>query len=214
MYKSIVSGLCVFILLLGCSGENKEDQSIRDLYAQYNQGVREGAVDEVLGILDKQTFAFYEELATKTRELDSLQLSKESIYIITTVLSIRHLASKEEIIAFDGPGLLRYSFENGPLGQDRREQDGLGEIEHEGDHARAELIVRGKSTPFKYDFYKEDGTWKINLVNDREQINLELNKVLEEKGITMHEYLEVVLKVQNGIPPSKDIWKPVLPDRE
>lgn len=70
------------------------------------------------------------------------------------VFTIRHRASKEDILSFDGKRLLIYAIREGMVGKNSVVNNSIGEVEIDGDFAKGQFMTSGQKTPYYFHFYK------------------------------------------------------------
>ena len=161
-------------------------------------------------LVDSRTVKYYSNILKKIKTADSLEINSMGILDKITVLSMRHRATKNELLGFDGKKLLTYAFDNGMVGKNSVSNSELGEVIVNDDFAKAEFIVNGQKTPFFFHFYKENKKWRIDITHLFMLGRVGLKKMIEDSGKEENNFVIYILEMLTGKKPTNDIWKPLI----
>jgi len=125
------------------------------------------------------------------------------------VFTIRHRASKEEILSFDGKSLIVYAIEKGMVGKNSVMNLTIGEVNTGGNFAKGQIVVNGKPEPYYFHFYKENGVWKIDLTSAFAISATLFEQMAEASGETENDYLFMLLEMITGERPGHKVWEVV-----
>lgn len=163
-----------------------------------------------VSFVDSRTVKYYTDILQKTKTLDSAGIDKLSIMDKLTILMVRHSATKEEIIQLDGSSLLVYAIERGIVGKNNVQQLSIGEVMIRDSIAEGQIMVGEAPTSLAYNFYKENGAWKMDITSILPEGNNAMKKIVKDSGLPENEFLVMLLENVTGKEPVKDIWKPLL----
>ena len=103
----------LFILLLSlsftwtASAQKKEQQKVRAAFESYQKAILNGRGEEAIKFVDSRTLSYYSDILISIKGDDSTAIEALGILDKLMVLTIRHRATKEDILSFDGKGLLK-----------------------------------------------------------------------------------------------------------
>lgn len=183
---------------------------IKVCFNGYKNAILSDQGKTAVSFVDSRTVKYYTDILQKTKTLDSAGIDKLSIMDKLTILMVRHRATKEEIIQLDGKSLLVYAIERGMVGKNSVQQISIGEIIIRGNMAEGQIIVGEAPTSLAYNFYKENGAWKMDITSVLPEGNTAMKKVVKDSGQPENEFLIMLLENATGKEPVKDIWKPIL----
>jgi len=203
--KTIASFLLLFTLI-SCYAQKSEEKLVRKLFEDYKTSILNDRGEEAANYVDSRTIAYYAEMLEKAKHADSAEVNTLGILDKIMVFSIRHRASREEILSFDGRGLFIYAIEEGMVGKSSVANNTIGTIEVEGDFAKGQLVVNGKAAPYYFHFYKEEGSWRLNLTSFFPISELFFEKRQEDSGMPENDYIFMLLERLTGNKPGSEIW--------
>lgn len=179
--------------------QRKEESAIRSCFENYKAAILTDNGTAVLSYVDSRTMRYYSDLAIKVRTMDSVKLVNESILDKFSILRIRQTATKEEIRAFDGKGVLAYAINKGMVGKNSVSSNvKMGKVDIEGDFAKGQLVANGEASPFYFHFYKESEKWLFDLTSIFSTGNMALKKMIEESGKDENVFIMELLSMMGG----------------
>ena len=185
--------------------QKEEKDRIRNTFQKYNEALLQDDGEEAAAYIDSRTLKYYSEALEKVTHADRATIESMSILDKMLVLLIRHRATREEILSFDGRSLFIYAVDKGMAGKNSIPNNSLGRIKIVGDFARARALSRGRWTPFFYHFYKENGDWKIDLTSVLSGGGIAFKKLVEKSGQEENEFLFMILEMITGRKPGEEI---------
>ncbi|MET0298171.1 MAG: hypothetical protein ABW036_00375, partial [Flavitalea sp.] len=159
--------------------------------------------------VDKNTIDYYSRVLELAKTADSAELSSLPILDKFMVLTVKHRTPKEDILRYDGKGLLVYAIKSGMVGKSSVVNNTLGKIDVKGDSALAQLIVSSKPTPLHFTFHKESGNWKVDLTSIFPASSEAFKKVVAQSGKSDAEFFIELLTNLTGTEPGPGIWHPL-----
>ena len=204
--------LVLFFTLLAVLHVNEQHDStlIKACFNGYKNAILADQGKTAVTFVDSRTVKYYTDILQKTKTLDSAGIDKLTIMDKLTILMLRHRATKSEIKQLDGRSLLVYAIERGMVGKNSVQQLSIGEVLIRGDAAEGQVMVGAAPTSLAYNFYKEDGAWKMDITSVLPEGHKARKKVVKDSEQPENEFLIMLLENATGREPLKDIWKPML----
>lgn len=204
----------VWILVVLLTGrtvfaQTEDERLINAAFDQYKMAVLMDNGEEALKWVDTRTIAYYDTMLWMTRYADSATLAKGTTLDLLMVLTMRHRTPAEQLRSFDGKSLFVYAVEKGMVSKSSVQENTLGTIQVTGDFATSTIVNNGEETPIKFEFYRNEGKWQVDLTSIFMVGNIALNQYIEQLGMTRTDFIIYALVTSTGTELSPDIWKPV-----
>jgi hypothetical protein len=201
-----------FLILLLSSfytfGQKSEVKAVRASFDNYKQAILNDRGEEAVQYVDSRTLNYYGEVLEKVKHADSATVNGLALMDKVMVFSVRHRAAKEDILSFDGKGLLVYAIKSGMVGKNSVVNSSIGDVTTEGTFAKGQYVSNGQKAPFNFNFYKEDNAWKVDLTSIFPVTNMAFRKLVEESGQAENDFLFSILESLTGKRPGDEIWIP------
>jgi len=203
--------ILVFLLLLTFHSfaQKGDDKLVRAAFDSYKSSILNDKGEEALKYVDSRTVKYYGDILDLVKNADAEKIEQLSILDKLMVFSIRHRASKEEILSFDGKGLLVYAIKKGMVAKNSVANNSIGEVVIDGDFAKGKFVANGKETPLYFHFYKEENQWKVDLTSLFPVANAAVKKMADDSGQGESEYILSLLEMMTGKKPAEEIWNPI-----
>jgi hypothetical protein len=215
-----------FLLLSACAGsadrdkvnadstqsgidDEMEAKAVVESFASYKSAILNDKGEVAVKYVDSRTISYYSKVLDLVKNADSSKVESLGLLDKLMVLIIRHKAPKEEILSFDGKGLLVYSINNGMIGKNGAANNSIGEVTVVDDFAKGQLVVSDKPTPLAFHFYKEDDQWKVDLTSAFPASEAAFQQMVDQSGQAENEYLLSLLEMTSGKKAGSEIWQPV-----
>jgi hypothetical protein len=199
----------VLILTTPSIGQRKEDNLVRQAFENYKSAILNDKGEEAVKYVDSRTIKYYGDIVDLVKHGDSTKVNSLSIMDKLMVFSVRHRASKEDIVSFDGKGLLVYAIKSGMVGKNSVANHAIGEVTFDNDFAKGQFIANGQKVPFFFHFYKENGQWKIDLTSIFSVSTMAIKKMVQDSEQDENEFLFSLLENVTGRKPGPEIWQAV-----
>ena len=190
-----------------CTAQQKEEKLVRKSFENYKSAILNDKGDEAVKYVDSKTIQYYSEILDKTKNADSTDVNSLGLMDKLMVFSIRHRATKDEIMTLDGKGLLVYAIKKGMVGKNSVANVSIGDVKIEGTFAKGQFIANGQKAPFYFHFHKEDDMWKIDLTSIFPIGTAAFRKMQEDSGQEENVYLLSLLEMLTGKQPGNEVWK-------
>jgi hypothetical protein len=211
MMKNIL-WLLLLAPLWNLHGQNNSTLSrLEKTYKGYLTACDKGNGEKAVSYLDSNSIVFFELMLHHLWYADSMALEKLSMSERWSVLFVRHLVSKERIIAFTPHSLAVCVLgETGSLGSYVREGYNLGDLRIEGNKAFAKLVFQDKTIDPEFEFTNEHGHWKISLIPFMRDAESSIPRNFNKKGNYSEKALHLwLLESFSDKPVEPKIWEPI-----
>jgi hypothetical protein len=204
----MVTLLC--LALPGC-GSN-EPEAVRTCYEDYVQAelARDGS--KAVMLVSQSTKDFFGAIRELAIEAGPEQIRARPFCDRMFITMIRHRMDLNYVKQLTGEQLYMVGIRDGWLtAKSPGEGVSLENIEVDGDTARADLVVRGETLPFKIEFVKEQGQWKMDPTPSFRELENIMSKALEGRNVDLDQIVMLGIAKTTGKPVSPTIWdKPKL----
>lgn len=184
-------------------------EAIADCFNRYKKAVLNDRGEEALKCIDQKTRQYYSENIWLIKKGPKDELKKLTLLDQLSILLMRHKASKAEILPMNGDDLFVYGVKNGMIDKNSTAGLQLGTIAVEGDFAQSKIVVKGREAPFGYDFYRENGEWKIDLTSALSVAASAFQSLPAQQNVTENEFLMTLLENAVGKEPDDSVWEPL-----
>lgn len=171
--------------------------------------------ETVLTLSDQKTWEYFGEIKNLALTADRSVLEKLKPINRFQVLALRHIKDAQELAGMSDKRLFEQAvlqgwFYVGDKPDVRIDYIDLmpGETE-----AMADIIFRSIIPDERLEFTKEQGIWKMNLLQLLPRQEENMLTTLHERGQSEDEFFRNFLKEETGRDPSPDIWEPLLPEQ-
>jgi hypothetical protein len=197
----------LLILTIPCRGQRTEHRLVKQAFENYKSAILNDKGEEAVKYVDSRTIKYYDDIVYLVKNADSTKVNSLSIMEKLMIFSVRHRASRKDIILFDGKGLLVYAIKSGMVGKNSVANNAIGEVTMDNDFAKGQFIANGQKAPFYFHFYKESGQWKIDLTSIFSVSNTAIEKLVQDSGQGENEFLFSLLEKMTGRRPGPEIWQ-------
>ncbi len=203
--------LCVLLTIstLSMVGQTAEKNLIQKTFDDYKSAILNDEPERALSVIDSRTKNYYVQLLKEIKTGDSVRINSLSIIDKITVLGIRSMATKDEIRKMKETDAFAYAVKKGMVGKNSVSNNSIGEITVDKSFAKAQIMTGSEPTPLYFNFYKEDGKWKMDLTALFPVTNIALKNMVAESGKTENEFLFNILEALRGRKVTSEIWQPV-----
>lgn len=209
MAKKVLLFLSFTLVVATCFAQKKQEKLIRETFEKYKSAILNDRGEEAAKYVDSRTMKYYSDIAEMVKSADSLSVSKLNIMDKLMVFTIRHNATKEEILNFDGERLLIYAIEAGMVGKSSVAGNTIGTIVIEDSFAKGQLVANEQPTDIDFHFYNEDQMWKIDLTSIFPIALISFKQMQEDSGQNEPDFLFKILEMVSGNKPDNTVWREV-----
>lgn len=203
--KVWVAAICILRTFFGFSQEAKK---IVETFTAYQQAVIHGEGIRAFELVNQNTVHFYNEVWNASKMADSATVSKfpfeEKLWILTT----RHLVPRTRASQLTTQSVFEYLIKNGWIHKEDLGALQLGEISIEGKYAIAPMKQNSIELPYFFQFEKENGIWKVNLIAMLETAGRSVEAMIEISELSEETVIIESIEQLSGKKTNKAIWLP------
>lgn len=206
----LVPALLLALALSGCSTTEVEDAAVptpdptlvadvSTAFATYRAGIAQGDAEAVLAVLDADSLADMARIAELAVEVEEEALRQlpaaEQLLVLTYRLRPELLAAADPYAAL---------VEGGFGGQDRSLGD-LGAVTAAGEDLALGVVTdpqAGSATPLRWRFGREDGAWRLDLVEAHRLLSQAIANSARRTGVTIDAIVAATLVDLSGEDPA------------
>jgi len=197
-------------LTISLFGQSTNEEMVRKAFDDYKSAILNDKGIDAVKLVDSKTIKYYNEVLDWVKNADSAKVETLSLLNKLMVFTVRHRASKNDILSFDGKSLLEYAIESGMVGKNSVANTTIGQVVIDGNFAKGQFVANGVKAPFNIHFNKEDGQWKIDLTSIFAVSTAAFEKIAADSGKNENDFLFDLLEMVTGKKPGQEIWHPVM----
>ena len=179
------------------------------------RALKKNESDTVLTLADDKTWKYFTELKDLALTADRSVLEKLKPIDRFQVLALRHIKNGQELVRMSEEGLFEQAVLQGWFFVGEKPDVRIDYIDllPGGNEAQADIIVKSIIPDERLEFTRENGIWKMNLLQLLPRQEEKLMATLHERGQSEEEFFWNFLKEETGRTPAPDIWDPPLPEQ-
>lgn len=177
---------------------------IRETFAAYKEAVIERDGETAGSLVSTDTLNHYEDMRRLAATAGPAQIQSQSFINRLLITRMRLEIPQARLRSMDGRETFAFGITQGWTSDASLSRQELGRISVEGDVANA---AQTGGTPSSYDFHREDGSWRLDLMAIIASSNMVFQEVVEQSGQSENEYLFTLLESVTGRRVSKSIWE-------
>lgn len=160
-------------------------------------------------MVTRSSHQLYRTYAEQALSLDRAGLERLHVADRMSVLLMRHSLAPARLKEMSGRDIIAYAVTEGWIDKDGTAAIRLGDYRVEGDWASAALLQPdGQATPFRMEFLKEDGVWRLDLEKLLALARFGIEAGIKQTGMSEEEFLVFLLEFTTGRRPGPEIWEP------
>jgi hypothetical protein len=200
--------LPLMLCLVGCS-RSSEDLAVKQTFEGYKSSILNDDGDAAYKLVDKNTREWYETTLDRVLTWDQKQIMDLGVLDKMQVILIRHRIPKDELLQMTSEALFKYAVNHGWVGKNSVSGIEIGKIDIQGNFATGVVRSNGQDSPFRFHFYKENGSWRIDLTEMTKWGEAAFIRQIEESGASELDYILRITQVVSGKPVQESIWTPL-----
>jgi len=197
----------VLLVLLPLSATANPD-AVKEAFLSYKAAILSGDGTAAADLVTRSSRDFYRKAADHALTLDKTGLERLHVLDRLTVMQLRHEMSRAQLESMDGRQIVAYAVDQGWIGRDSAASLQVGTFAVDGDNATAPVISNGQETPLLLHFAREDGGWRLDLVQMMELSRPAVQVAIRQTGMSEEEFILYALEAVSGRRPGPEIWNP------
>ncbi len=219
VFSLLVALLCTAAFT---GSSQSQEQAIRACYTNYLAAKKNHDGNAIAALVSKESINHYGVILDCALNCSEVMTHALDPWMKMTVLQARLQFTPSELRKQTPQTFFAFMVGKGELGvenQARPDLQNLGEITVAGNKAKALVLLDGtivkvNGEPATFDFVKEGGIWKVDLVGIIAQMEKTLAVISSRKQETEDQKEQTMLEILQqrlGRDVSQDIWKPINP---
>lgn len=191
------------------------EQLIEETFYAMLRALKKYDYETILTLADQKTWQYFTELKNLALTADRSVLEKLKPINRFQILALRHIKNAQELADMNEKKLFEQAVLQGwfYVGDKPDVRIDYIDLLPGGTEAQADIIVKSIIPDERLEFTREQGIWKMNLLQLLPRQEENLMTTLHERGQSEEEFFKNFLKEETGRDPSPDIWEPLMPEQ-
>ena len=186
-----------------------EEQAVRDCYIAYKTAILDGDGQAAARHVSASTIAYYKKMLDLVFSASVAETQVLPLLDRMTVVLVRAQVDPELLRVMTGKGLFIHAIQAGMISKNSVIQNEIGKVTVFKNHATGEHITAGKLTPHRWQFSKEDGTWRLELMANMAAMTLGFKQAIKQMGKAENEFILDLVELLTGSKPTAKLWEPL-----
>lgn len=182
------------------------DAAVRSNFEQYRAALLAADGAAVPALVSPATIDYYSELARLAAYGGPTEIAARPIADRLTIARLRVIRTHDELVALDGPGLLRLGVDEGLIDSASVRDIQLGDIRVDGERAAAQLVIAGEPSPVDFEFVQAGPEWKFDLAPTLVMASDVFGSQAAESGLGEDEFIFQIVELATGTPVDSTIF--------
>lgn len=189
----------------------KDEAEIRAVWANYEKHLQAKQGDELALLLASPAIAYYGRMKRLALTGTPEAVAKAGMLMRLSVYTVRHLATATELKAMDTRKFIAWNVNLGLVSTMGKHKVELVNIRVNGDRAEAAIRAGASTSPPLFDFIREGGAWKIDVVKAVRVMEPLIQSRLSEAGLSEEQILAIMIRPYSTKPYRfEDLKKPLV----
>jgi hypothetical protein len=185
-----------------------ESSAVRTAFETYTKAVLERDGTTAASLIASPVHKFYDEARTLALTGIEDKVAGLPAGLRFTVYLMRGEVDPSVLRDGSTQDLLKAAVDKGLVSEDISDVS-LGGLTVSGSRATGEVKIKGKLAPFKFQFLREEGRWKIDIEPLLTLANTAFTAAAKQQGVTVDELINQVLTAKYGAAKAAELRKPL-----
>jgi ABC-type oligopeptide transport system substrate-binding subunit len=190
------------------SKEENAIQGVSDCFAAYKGAILAQKGEVAVEHLSQGTIDEFQNYVNLALTADREELEALSVINRMQVILMRHRIPLDTLRGLNGRSAIVYAVDRDWIGKNAVIRTELGEVSTHDDRATAEVIIGGQKAPTRFQFRRENGTWRFDLLTVLMDGNTAMKRAAEQAGMDENEFLFNLTESVTGKKIDESIWTP------
>jgi hypothetical protein len=207
--RSLLSLLFVVLLALPLPAAAASTDDVKESFLAYKSAILASDGAAAADLVTQGSRELYRRYAVDAATLDRDGLDQLHVTDRVSVLLLRHSLQRSALESMSGGEVIAYSVDQGWIGKDSVARLNLGNFQVDGNAASGVVLdAAGRESPFKLEFLKEEGRWRLDLLKMLEMTRMAIVYAVQQTGMSETDFVLYVLELSTGRTPGPEIWNP------
>lgn len=204
--KRLIITLLFWVPLLTFASDS---EAILKSFQNYKSAILDQKGEIATGLVTKRTVDEYQNYVDWALSGDRKTLESLSFINRFQVFLLKHRIPVETLKKLDGRSAFAYAVDRDWIGKNGTIRTTLGKVDVAGNRATAEVLIGGQTAPNRFQFTKENGVWKFDLIQVMRDTDQALKAVARQKGKSEQEFMFSLIETVSGRKVEDTIWTPI-----
>lgn len=204
--KSLIAAIAFCIPLFAFAGE---PEAVVKSFQDYKSAILNQNGEAAVALVTKRTVEEYQRYVEWALTADRKTLQSLAFINRFQVLLLRHRIPADSLRQLDGRSVFVYAVDRDWIGKNGVIRTTLGKVDVANTRATAEVLIGGQSAPNRFQFSKENGTWKFDLIQVIRDADQALKAAARQNGMTEDEFMFSLIETVSGRKVADTIWAPI-----
>jgi hypothetical protein len=193
------------------SAESAADEAaaVRQAFTSYTQAALEKDGARAVQHLASSIYAFYDQARRDALTAVEVDVRGQTIAAQLTVFTMRGSLDPTLLRSATPPELVVAAIDAGLVGEQGIQNTQLGEVAVVGDTASAPVLSAGQPSGIRFNFVREEGAWKLDLLPLLQTANVAFRNLATEQGITVDQLIDQTLEALYGPAKAQQVLSPI-----
>lgn len=202
--------LLFLVLLVEALPAKANPEAVKDSFLNYQAAILAADGKEAASAVTQGSRDRYRLYADQALTLDRQGLNQLHTADRVTVMLLRHSLDRRQLKSMTGGEIIAYAVDQGWIDKDSASRIRLGDFAVKDDFASAALLGNGgEVSPFRLEFLREDGEWRLDLAEMLKIARFGIDYAVQQSGMSEDEFVLFVLEYSSGRKPGPEIWSPL-----
>ncbi len=207
-HRSLLLALLLAGFAASATGDDAADLSAT--FERYRAAILAQDGDAAWALVDRSTRGYYHELLQAVIYARPRDMPQLMIMVKLAVIQSRRDIPAARLLEFDAEAYFEHSVERGWFSKETMRSISLVAIEVDGDRARSSVERDGQIVRSGYEFRREDGAWRINLMPALIAGEWAMQQIVGASGKAEDDFIFDLVEAHSGARPDASIWEPVV----
>lgn len=185
--------------------------AVKESFLSYQAALLNSNGERAASAVTEGSRDLYREYADQALTLDRESLNSLHIADRLTVMLLRHSVDKQQLQEMSGGEVIAHAIDEGWISKEGTGAIRLDHYEVNGDFATGTVLrPDGSATPFKLQFRKESGAWRLDLREMLKLTRIGIEMTVQQTGMPEDDFILYLLEYSTGRKPGPEIWNPPL----
>ncbi|HYG22611.1 MAG TPA: hypothetical protein VEH04_07515 [Verrucomicrobiae bacterium] len=205
--RTLTAALICIVAITGCTPG--ESDAVVKSFQEYKSAILEQKGQVAVGLVTKGTVDEYQHYVDWALSADRQTLESLSFINRFQVFLLKHRIPADTLKQLNGQSVFAYAVDRDWIGKNDAIRTTLGKVDVANSRATAEVLIGGKRSPNRFQFLKEDGRWKFDLIQVIRDTDHALKAAAKKQGATEDEFMFSLIETVSGKRVEDAIWNPI-----
>jgi hypothetical protein len=186
-----------------------ETEAVIKSFQDYKSAILDQKGEVAVGLVTKRTVDDYQHYVDWALAADRKTLESLSFINRFQVFLLKQRIPADTLKQLDGRLAFVYAVDRDWIGRNSVIRTTLGKVDVANNCATAEVLISGQTAPNRFQFSKENGTWRFDLIQIIRDTDQALRAAAMQKGASEDEFMFSLIETISGRKVEDTIWTPI-----